>query len=926
MEWINDKAHEDRLLELAIRKGIISREQIEQIEQERARAETGVFGDGRYGARTEMLIRNGIITEEILKKLAEELNSNSDAEPGSNEMPTLEPVTASSSTLDADRGTMDVQQLDTGNLITIETSIERLQTVINKEEPVKNWDRYKIVHFLGEGGMGRVYKALDPNLNRYVAIKFIRGDAAQLAQRFLQEARAQAKVEHEHICKIYEVGEVEGKLYIAMQYIEGKNLAQISKELTIEQKVKAMKEVAEAVHAAHRIGLIHRDIKPANVMMEKKEEGWHPYVMDFGLAKEMDAAGFTVSGMVVGTPWYMAPEQAMPHSGSLDRRTDVYSLGATLYELLAGKAPFAETPGIEVILKVIHDDPTALNRVDKNIPVDLETIVMKCMEKEMNRRYDSARALAEDLQRYLDGDVIQARPSTIVYRLSKKARKHKALVAVTLVAMVLILALIGYALYTKWQSYEQANLAHHFGLEIKEAETIMRLAAMLPMHDITRERHQVVEKIQQIESDMKEAGSIAYGPGSYDIGKGYLMLHDYYSAERYLQQAWDNGYREPDVAYALGKVMGARYQEELIRIEQEYSKSQQKEEKLKLGKKYREPALIFLKLAQGKVGMEAPEYLQALLAFYEKNYDAALKKVDRALQRVPWLYEAMVLKGDMHVAMGNEKRLEENYDEAMNEYNFAEQAYQHAIEIARSDPGGYEGLCDKRAMDIFFAVRQCKAPGQLVQRALQTCDEVLRINPASVSALTNESNAYKRWAQFLVDNNEDPREPALRSIQPAQQALRINPYHAYALLNMGVAYRIIAAYQIQHGLNPDTAFTKALENLHRALGINRNFFHAYNNLGMAYRDRGTYAVMNNEDPRSYYHQSIQYLEKTAEIDPNFVNAYENLCRVYNDMADWEARSGQDSQQSRDKAIAYARKIIGINPDNTIAALVLRNGN
>ena len=808
-----------------------------------------------------------------------------------------------------------IAQLETGNLLTVEASVERIMASAGRGFPVKDWDRYQFIEFIGEGGMGRVYKALDPNLHRHVAIKFIRGDDPQLSQRFLQEARAQAKVEHEHICKIYEVGEVDGKLYIAMQYIQGKTLAQLKDELTIEQKVKAMKEVAEAVHAAHRIGLIHRDIKPANVMMEKKEEFWHPYVMDFGLAKEMDAAGLTQSGMVVGTPWYMAPEQAQPASRVLDRRTDVYSLGATLYELLTGKPPFADAPGVEVILKVIHDEPVLPHRIEPGIPADLETMVMKCMEKELNRRYDSARALAEDLQRYLDGDAILARPASVIYRISKKARKHKALVTISGIAIVVIMMLSGYSIYSRWKTYEQANLAHYFGQQIKEAETIMRIAVMLPLHDITDEKKRVSEKINQIETDMQEAGSIAYGPGNYDIGRGYMVLHEYKPALEHLQLAWLNGYRESDVAYALGKVSGARYQEEMVRVEQEYSKSQQMTEKLKLEKEFLEPALMYLKQAQGKVGMETPEYLQALLAFYEKKYDIALKKLDRAIQKVPWLYEALVLKGDIYMVMGNQQRLQEKYDEASPLYDQAEIAYLNAIEIARSDPDAYEGLCDKRATDIFLAISRNESPEPSVRIALSACDDALQSDPASAEAYTNESNAFKRWAQYLVNRDEDPSEPARKSIETAQKALVRNPDFAYAHLNIGVAYRIMASYQVKNGREPNTAFTRACESLQKALDSNKNFFHAYNNLGMAYQDKGQYAAFIDQDPRPYYLQAVRYLEKTVEIDPDFINAYDNLYEVYKNRAEWEKSHSIDPTQSFAKALFYANKMLHINPDN-----------
>ena len=300
-----------------------------------------------------------------------------------------------------------------------------------------SFGHYEIVGELGAGGMGVVYKAYDPALKRYAALKLIRTENPDNAIRFVQEARSQARVQHENVCRVYEVGEAEGKQYIAMQLIEGKSLYASSKEMSIESKIRVIQQIAEALHAAHKQGLIHRDIKPSNIMLERTEENeLKPYVLDFGLARDQEAPGLTRTGIAVGTPYYMAPEQVSGERDLIDRRTDVYGLGATLYELLSGKHPYEAKSGPEIMLQILRDDPIPIRKDAPKIPQDLETIVMKCLERDPARRYESSKALAEDLQRYLDGDPLTAKPVSWTYRLIKRAKKNRLATGIAIAASV----------------------------------------------------------------------------------------------------------------------------------------------------------------------------------------------------------------------------------------------------------------------------------------------------------------------------------------------------------------------------------------------------------------------------------------------------------------------------------------------------------
>lgn len=284
-------------------------------------------------------------------------------------------------------------------------------------------ERYVIEELLGRGGMASVYRAFDRQLERRVALKLIDWTSTWSTESLLSEARAQARVRHDNVLEIYEVGELEGRPYIAMSYVDGPTLAGLG-ELPLEAKLRLLCQVAEGLHAAHRAGLLHRDVKPSNVLVEVMPDGeLKPYVADFGIATAFDseASGATA---LAGTPAYMAPER-LGGEGAVDRRSDVFSLGVTACEVLTGTRPKSASSPDEVLVA---------------LPADVAAIVRKCLGPEPAVRYPSARAVAEDLRRYLDGEVVEAHAASLAYRLTKFALRHRVLLAVVAVGAVLLAA------------------------------------------------------------------------------------------------------------------------------------------------------------------------------------------------------------------------------------------------------------------------------------------------------------------------------------------------------------------------------------------------------------------------------------------------------------------------------------------------------
>jgi len=330
---------------------------------------------------------------------------------------------------------------------------------------------YEILGELGRGGMGVVYRARQVRLDRLCALKMILSGAhsadAEVA-RFLVEARAIARLQHPGIVQVFEVGEHDGRPYLALEYCPGGSLdaALARHPLPAREAAARVRALAEAVQAAHAAGVIHRDLKPANVLLTEHGE---PKLTDFGLAKKLDEAGATRTGSVMGTPSYMAPEQARGDK-DVGPPADVYALGAILYECLAGRPPFRAATAMETLLQVLHDEPVPLRRLSPGTPTDLETIAHKCLEKDPAKRYPSAEALANDLGRYLSGEPIAARPVGRLERGVKWLRRNP--VVAGLAAAVGLTLLLGTAVslaLAVW-AWDQADRADRNAGDARQAQ------------------------------------------------------------------------------------------------------------------------------------------------------------------------------------------------------------------------------------------------------------------------------------------------------------------------------------------------------------------------------------------------------------------------------------------------------------------------
>ncbi len=821
------------------------------------------------------------------------------------------------------------------------------------EEPLAIQEQigsYKIIKEIGRGGMGAVYLAsrADELFQKYVAIKIIkRGmDTDDVLRHFRNEQQILGNFDHPNIARLLDGGSTQNGLpYFVMEHVEGQPIDRYCDQLSlsITQRLELFQQVCAAVSYAHRNLVVHRDIKPSNILVTNDGV---PKLLDFGIAKilqsEVSGAGrATATGLRLMTPEYASPEQAQ--GLTVTTLSDVYSLGVVLYELLTGHSPYVlrNSSPVEIIRAITETDPQlpsivinsveqsssdpkspesvsktregSIEKLRRRLHGDLDNIVLMAMKKEPQRRYQTVDQLTEDIRRHLQGLPITARKDTFVYRTAKFAGRNRVAVVITLFA---IIAIAASAAMIQWRANQQGRLFQEFGQEVTRIEAIMRYAYLLPLHDIQQDKKQVADRLEYIKERMQTLGHVAYGPGYYSLGRGYLSVHRYQDAYDNLILAWQKyKYQDPAVANALGLSLAMLYREKLQDAEELYKKDQLEERKKALEKQYRDPALIYIQHGSSSSGSEPPEYVNALFAFLGNHYLEAQEKADYAAKKISWLYEASVLSGDSLRARGSDQRVLGKIDAAHQSYARAKIAYMEAAKKGQSNPEVYEGLCAiQLALQSLILEENGTVPDSVPEEGIHYCEKALIADSRDIKANLLASRIYGLWVDDQSTNGKPYQASSAKSESFAKAALKIDPESGLAYRTLGSFYQALANASLISGHDPIPYLDLANLNYKKASIKIPEDQDLITMLGSNLIARARYETSDGKDPRPILQEAMKFLKKAVEMNPKYFKNYGILGTAYYTRAEYETQAGLDTRDSLGQAILLFNKCIEMNPN------------
>jgi len=645
-----------------------------------------------------------------------------------------------------------------------------------------------------------------------------------------------------------------------------------------------------------------------------------PVVMDFGLAREAgENKGLTESGAVLGTPAYMSPEQARGDVRHLDRRSDVYGLGATLYDLLTGRPPFEDETIVNVLLQVMDAPPRPMRSLEPTISESLELIVATCLHKEASQRYPSALALAEDLDRYLQSQRPVARKLSLSYRIRYFARRNRLVTGLSVALLVSLIGFVGYGVRSAViQSRQQAiarqraTLEIQLGQDIKEIEWLLRTAYGLPLHDTALEQSLVMRRMTAIADKQHLLGKASVAPVHRALGLGRLALHDVEAAIVELTKAQQAGDQSAELHYALGRARGALFQKRLEEARRSGEHTWVEKRRKELQTELLIPAVASLERSRG-LDLQAPEYLQGLIALYRDQIDEAIALAAAAKQKAPWLYEAEELAGDAHASRGLNAKSRGQTQTARTSLQTAYAHYQAAIAMGRSAGHLYEKAAEMLLRQSEIDREQGKPIVAPLEQARTLADQAIMTAPQRPSGYIKKAYALFHLSCAYLATDQNPSALVQQLVEVGDRTLTLDPHDGYALDAVGSGLGCLGSYEQARGRSPIPIWQDAMAKLRRAAEVMPHFPWAYNDYGGVFVNLLEEKAKTEALTESSVQAAEQWILKATELDPEYAYPLGNLAKLYGVLSTFHLVRGQDPKPSALRAIDYAQRALTKDP-------------
>lgn len=695
--------------------------------------------------------------------------------------------------------------------------------------------QYRIQHLIGEGGMGEVYLAerADGQFEQKYALKVLSKGWMnnQIIQRFLQERQILAKLKHPNIAAMHDAGVTEdNRPWFVMDYIEGRDIDQYCYEsnLSVEAIIDLMIDICQAMAYAHSQGIVHRDLKPANILMVEQVDQVRPVLLDFGVASRADNRQVTQTGYAIGTSGFMSPEQINGES-LIDGRSDVFSVGIILYQLISRKHPFKSSTDTDTNYHILHNDPTPLSV--KFVNPNLAAIIYQCLAKSPNNRYQSAQALISDLNAFLGGSAVSARPLSTPQKITNTVKKHPVRSLLAFMLMVSIVVFSSLLIRQQFNAQEQTKAVQQYTLLSKNLEQRIHAQHLLPSHNLTNHYQTIENELLTLLSGLKPT-SLENGAVYASVGQTYELLNQPLKAVTAFENMQKTGFSTPQSETQYGLALALAWEHEQSRIVQLPDKAERE-------KARQQAQQIYLSLAKQKLKSAASKsdhklYLAAYVAFLDKKHIETVSLANQAYEQDSTLYEAKRLAGLARLHQGKEYAIQGDAEQAILAYDKAQKHLNGSIEIARSDLKAHRYLCDLSEIKLHaFNISNRTLSDQVFQQATDDCNRADQLMDNQLTVLINLQEIYTQWSNWLLDLKKPIYQVAKISYELAQKTYQLKPNDTDVLTGMVLSLIKITELDNPHLNNTEkeSLLNQAKHYAEKGIEINQEDAYNWANLG-----------------------------------------------------------------------------------------------